>query len=348
MKRMICLIGLLLGSWMAGSLFASEPSRAFVYQAIGRTADASPIMTPVTLTFELKQQDAAQAETLLWTGKTDPATVTPDSEGVVRVLVVDESAETPYEKAVQSSEGTLLLYITVSGTGITTYTVTQKLLPAPYAVYAKVAEESIGDFVVATGSVEAKGESTLGDFQCETLTTKTLTVDGTLSAKEIKVMTSESAYLGQFPIGTVMPWDIHLGKTLPEGWALCDGSNGTIDLRARLVYGVPEGGQLYAIGGEETHTLTRKELPSHTHKFNNSNDEPRMGDNPELNLESNVYIDWVRNDSNIRWGTDSVYYETKEFGAMRNPTNSNASAQTDQPHQNLPPYMNILYIQRIR
>ena len=66
------------------------------------------------------------------------------------------------------------------------------------------------------------------------------------------------------------------------GWALCDGRNGTIDMRFRTPFGFDynhpddDGGRVvktYAsvidtpIGNEE-HTLTEGELPSHTHSVN--------------------------------------------------------------------------------
>ena len=38
------------------------------------------------------------------------------------------------------------------------------------------------------------------------------------------------------PVGTIAMWSGAL-DTLPEGWALCDGENGTPDLRERFVLG---------------------------------------------------------------------------------------------------------------
>lgn len=67
-----------------------------------------------------------------------------------------------------------------------------------------------------------------------------------------------------FTAGMIMLWSGSIA-TIPSGWVLCNGSNGTPDLRDRFVVGA---GSTYAVsdtGGEATHTLTAAEMPSHTH-----------------------------------------------------------------------------------
>jgi microcystin-dependent protein len=69
------------------------------------------------------------------------------------------------------------------------------------------------------------------------------------------------------PFGTIVMWT---GSTAPTGWALCDGTNGTPDLRGRFILSQGQGSGLTnrlinQVGGAETHVLTTSEMPAHTH-----------------------------------------------------------------------------------
>lgn len=71
--------------------------------------------------------------------------------------------------------------------------------------------------------------------------------------------------------GTVMVWS-GLLSDIPSEWALCDGNNGTPDLRDRFVKCVPDtatapGGT----GGQSSYTLTTAQLPSHNHNASTGN-----------------------------------------------------------------------------
>ena len=68
-----------------------------------------------------------------------------------------------------------------------------------------------------------------------------------------------------------------LATAIPSGWAFCDGTNGTPDLRARFIVGTtngtsPDGNDRVgtniapgSIGGERNHILSVAEMPAHTH-----------------------------------------------------------------------------------
>lgn len=90
------------------------------------------------------------------------------------------------------------------------------------------------------------------------------------------------------PLGAIMMWSGTV-DTIPESWALCDGTNGTPDLRAKFIYGAGTGSGIPAAlstGGSDTlvlsgalaaggshshpldidgHALTIAEMPAHTH-----------------------------------------------------------------------------------
>lgn len=70
------------------------------------------------------------------------------------------------------------------------------------------------------------------------------------------------------PKGLICMWS---GSEVPLGWLLCNGENGTPDLRNRFIVGA--GGE-YAIGdvgGSKEHTLTVNEIPAHTHNLKYAN-----------------------------------------------------------------------------
>jgi len=61
--------------------------------------------------------------------------------------------------------------------------------------------------------------------------------------------------------------------TIMDGWALCNGNNGTPNMTDRFVksYGAQTAG---ATGGEATHTLTSAEMPAHSHSYDRPHYNP--------------------------------------------------------------------------
>ena len=67
------------------------------------------------------------------------------------------------------------------------------------------------------------------------------------------------------PAGVITMWSGSIAS-IPSGWVLCNGANGTPDLRDRFIVGA--GGSGYSVGdngGSASTTLTTAELPTHTH-----------------------------------------------------------------------------------
>jgi microcystin-dependent protein len=141
------------------------------------------------------------------------------------------------------------------------------------------------------------------------------------------------------------------GQTAPDGWLLCDGGEvsraanpalfsviGTLygggdaistfnvpDLRGRTVIGVGMGGglsmrALAQMGGEEQHTLTVAEMPSHTHREQGSN-----------------RLDGANG--------GAIHYQdvdTTAFGPV-----VTAATGGGQPHNSMPPFVALNYIIKI-
>jgi hypothetical protein len=68
------------------------------------------------------------------------------------------------------------------------------------------------------------------------------------------------------PPGGILMWSGTL-SSIPDGWHLCDGSNGTPDLLDRFILSVFPGQDPGEVGGQHDLTLSSAEAPSHAHWF---------------------------------------------------------------------------------
>jgi len=159
---------------------------------------------------------------------------------------------------------------------------------------------------------------------------------------------------GRVPIGALMPY---AGLATPAGWLLCKGQSlarssypdlfkaiGTLygaadaqsfsipDLRTRVPVGVSDNhvtfGQMGSKGGEERHTLLVSELPAHTHILRG------VGKTFKGGLER----------TNL--GAGSGWTTVTNYTAAGNPNLEAAATGSNNPHNNMPPYIVLNYIIR--
>ena len=136
----------------------------------------------------------------------------------------------------------------------------------------------------------------------------------------------------------------------PKGWALCNGSLVTISQNqalfsilgttfggdGRVNFGLPDfrgrtaiyTGKSFTLGqsgGEDQHTLTTQEMPTHSHPGVGSSNAPNAAP-PGNNF----------------WATYKLYSGPPTNSPMSG--NAVANAGSSQPHQNLSPYLTLNFI----
>lgn len=123
---------------------------------------------------------------------------------------------------------------------------------------------------------------------------------------------------GALPVGAIVLWS-GAADQIPSGWLLCDGTQGTPDLRGRFVVGA---GGSYAVGntgGEASHRLTVSEMPSHSHRLDKWLDYSDR-------TQTGVMVDTA-----CKMSTGGL---------------STSSAGSGSAHENRPPYYALCYIMR--
>jgi microcystin-dependent protein len=147
-----------------------------------------------------------------------------------------------------------------------------------------------------------------------------------------------TAVAASFPAGGIIMWSGSVAS-IPSGWALCNGSNGTPDLRNRFVVGAGStyavdatGGSADAIVVSHTHTATSSSSvtdPGHAHNVDGAYGG---GGNPGGSLN-------VDNPSGKNRATT-----TATTGITVATSTTVASAGSSGTNANLPPYYALAYI----
>ena len=143
-------------------------------------------------------------------------------------------------------------------------------------VYLTVLQEDVliqGDVynvLIGSGTITPGTESTLADvFQKHKDVWMGIEVngDGEMSPRFRIASVPYAMKAGDgVPKGLISMWSGSI-DSIPVGWQLCDGSNGTPDLRNRFIMGTPDGQDPGQTGGESQKTLALANMPSHNHSI---------------------------------------------------------------------------------
>ena len=310
----LAVAGLLILAQSVGALPLGRPVAApsgsstgtIAYQ--GRLADSAG--APLTGTYNMifRLYSAAGGGVPLWEEPWIGTSEVSVSDGLFNVML---GSLTPIPQSTITGNDPLFLGITVGSDDEMTPRV--QLGSVPYATQAL----TVPDSAIATTKL------------ADAAVTNAKIADGAITAEKL------APGLSLVPSGTVVMWSGSLA-TIPSGWALCDGANGTPDLRDRFVVGA---GSTYSVGntgGQSSVILTVDQMPVHSHTGTTSNSGNLVQfSRSENHGNSNLYGMGTQNVDNNWWqGAHTHTFTTSAAGG-------------GQAHENRPPYYALAFIMKL-
>jgi len=141
-----------------------------------------------------------------------------------------------------------------------------------------------------------------------------------------------SSFVSRVPKGTIVAFN---GTTAPAGWALCNGENGTPDLKSKFILGYESGANnIGDTGGEKEVTLTPDKMPSHSHSIGVS-----YGDSGGCNI--GLFSKDTLACARLGKINDR---QTSDDERGNGPMNYINTSGGDNPHNNMPPFYVLAYI----
>ena len=314
----------------------------------------NPVTTGTTISSTwanntLNDIGSAMTASLAYDGQTVPVANLPMGS-YIHTGVGNATARTNYAAAGQVQDSTFQYLTSVSGTNTITAL-------APLSMGTLVAGQTFRFIVAATNTSSVT-------LNINSIGAKSITKNGTtaLTANDILINSVvEVIYDGtQFqllnpantiPSGVITMWSGTIA-TIPASWYLCNGSNGTPDLRNKFVIGAysdTSGVAYTTITGANTQTGGSKDaiVVSHTHTATSTVTDPKHAHAPSAGafvLASAGGSNTAGNTGWISGGTTSSLTATASTGITVATTNSTTgSSGTD---ANLVPYFALAFIMK--
>lgn len=209
---------------------------------------------------------------------------------------------------------------------------------------------------VGLGNVENHGIATQSEAEAGTSNSKYMTPLRTKQA-------IDKAFQDILPKGAIIMWSGSV-SSIPNGWALCDGNNGTPDLRNRFIVGA--GGE-YAVGdtgGAKEVTLTVDEIPAHTHSgtTGSAGSHTHSASTNSTGSHTHTYTRYSSRPASMigsgqGWGGTSSVNTSSAGAHTHTVTVQSAGAHTHsfttdstgggKAHENRPPYYALCFIMKL-
>lgn len=166
---------------------------------------------------------------------------------------------------------------------------------------------------------------------------------------------------GTIPSGIIVMWSGSISN-IPKGWVLCDGQNGTPDLRDRFIVGAGKSYNVGDTGGANSVTLTVDNLPAHSHTMGSAGSHTHTGSTNTTGEHTHTYRSFAGYDDNSasspgNWELRSRPNETTSSSGSHSHSLSINSAGSHihtinntgggKAHENRPPYYALAYIMKL-
>ncbi|WP_448518713.1 hypothetical protein [Rhodoflexus sp.] len=217
----------------------------------------------------------------------------------------------------------------------------------------------IGNVTAPTNRLEVQGNALInGNLTANNLTTAGAVSAGALNVSGNVAVTGTVSGNGTIPLGGIIMWSGSIAS-IPAGWALCNGANGTPDLRDRFIVGAGSSYVPGNIGGENQVTLTLAQIPAHDHtgttSFNGDHSHGIEGtDANGLAQRTRNYPGTTTVDMGFGGGTDSDPNDVRWRGTVttnitggHTHTFTTSTVGSNGAHENRPPYYALAFIMRI-
>ena len=326
MKKLV--IGIILAVAAGSALTGFAAGAAFTYQGVIKNVGGTPLTGNQTVEFRLYTQ--ASGGSPVWARKRN---VLLNANGLFNTSISDDgdpitgTPETPLAAVLANNANTTLyIGLTVDETS-GEISPRQALLAVPYAIHAADVTAASGDFAVEGLATFRGGMTVMGTVTMPAMTVASASVNGDVSSAGT-VRANTFAGYGTIPVGGIIMWSGAANK-VPDGWKLCDGSEGTPNLKGKFIVGYDPSDSDYntvgKTGGERAVTLTTAQMPSHSHK-------------------TTIRVSGLSARSN----SDNDFFAPSWKSQNTTDTVESNSVGDGHAHENRPPYYVMCFIKRVK
>ena len=316
----------------------ANPPERMTYQGYLTDSSGSPLGSPNPKNYDVifRVWSDPSAGTRLWA---EQQTITVDKgyfsvmlgEGATSSGEPRPALSTVFTNALNASDRYIEMTVKSIGANGADSTMLPRIrfLSSPYSYLARNAINANGANYLVNGANSAVLSATGTN----------LTMAGSVTASSVTAGTFIGN--GTIPVGGIIMWSGTIAN-IPTGWALCDGNNGTPNLRDRFIVGAGSAYAVANVGGNPSTTLSLSQIPSHAHTYKDGYILENGSDFGGANALSG--FDYVgsghRGNGSLDNNNDYVFYRTM--------TSDAAGAATPADVQTLPPYYALAFIMRIQ